>query len=285
VKELLRICVAFAALIASPVMSADLVVTSQVAPVFSWEGFYVGANIGRAWGHSRVDSFFHCPTQTMGLCPYDDPANLGTFSVANNGSLTATGSVIGGQAGYNLQDGSVVYGVEVDINSFHLAGTQTAGGLVPVGVGQSFFVGANFDTHWLLTARGRLGWVVAPQILLYATGGLAVTSISVGNSFTDNAAAFGFSDNVNGSSSASATHVGYTVGGGAEWAVIGNLSVRAEYMYVDFSSVSTIMHSNLAGFTVPDVMYTSAKLHANIARIGLNYKFGYTPVGTILRGG
>ena len=282
VKQLYLTGVAFAALIAGPAMAADFAVPALAVPVFSWEGFYVGANVGRAWGHSLVNSIFACPTTpTMGLCPYDDPANLGTFSSANSGSLTAAGLVAGGQAGYNLQTGPVVYGVEVDFNSFHLSGSQTAGGLVPVGVGQSFLVGANFDTHWLFTARGRLGWTVAPQILLYATGGLAVTSMSVGNSFTDNAAAFGFANNVNGSSSTSAMHLGYAVGGGAEWALSGNLSVKAEYMYVDFSSVrTTTLNTNLAGATVADVMYTSVKLHANVARIGLNYKFGYTPVVT-----
>jgi outer membrane immunogenic protein len=66
-----------------------------VAPPFSWTGFYLGANIGGAWGRRNVtDSLF-------GL-------NLSN-SVNNNGAFIG-----GGQLGYNYQFGNFVLGIEGD---------------------------------------------------------------------------------------------------------------------------------------------------------------------------
>jgi outer membrane immunogenic protein len=150
---------------------------------------------------------------------------------------------------------------------------------VPSGFGQSFAVTTSVDTNWLFTARPRIGWLIQPQLLVYATGGLALTSLKVGNNVSDNCAAVvlcGLPDLV-GASSASETRTGYAVGAGGEWAFNPHWSVKGEYLYVNFGSVSTTLTTNLAGSqfpnTVPNTMTTSAKLSASIARVGLNYKF------------
>lgn len=70
-------------------------------------------------------------------------------------------------------------------------------------------------------------------MLLYATGGVAVTELEVSNTFSDT----GLS--TTGASSACDTKVGYAGGGGAEWAIGGNWTVKAESLYVDFGSVRT----------------------------------------------
>jgi outer membrane immunogenic protein len=57
---------------------------------------------------------------------------------------------------------------------------------MPSGSGQTFAVTTSVDTSWLFTARPRIGWLVQPQLLLYATGGLAVTNLKVGNNVSDN---------------------------------------------------------------------------------------------------
>jgi outer membrane immunogenic protein len=108
------------------------------------------------------------------------------------------------------------------------------------------------------------------MVLLYATGGLAVTDFRVSNSYTttNNPANTAF-----GASSRSDTRVGWTAGGGAEWALTGNWRVKAEYLYVDFGSNSTSANVNDGTFAVNNVFLTSANLRAHIARGGINYRF------------
>jgi outer membrane immunogenic protein len=243
------------------------------AAAYSWTGFYVGANAGYAWGHSDPASNFTCPIP--GACPYINPVQLAAFSAAGTGSLSPNGFTGGGQVGYNYQNGQFLYGVELDIESFRLNATLAGGGLVPSGAGQSSAVATSVGTDWLFTARPRVGWLVQPQLLLYATGGLAVTSLKVGNNVSDNCAAVFLCGlpNLAGASSTSGTMAGYAVGGGGEWAFCQHWSVKAEYLYVNFGSVSTTLTTNLAGAAAPNTMTTSAKLNASIARFGLNYKF------------
>jgi outer membrane immunogenic protein len=164
--------------------------------------------------------------------------------------------------------GKVVTGLEADFNSLSFHKSSSLGGPVPVG-GLSFAVTTAVDTSWLATARGRLGWEVTPGYLIYATGGLAVTEIKVSNSFADN-----FAPVVSGTSSTRKTKAGWTIGGGIEAALQGNWTVKAEYLYVNFGSVSTTFATNtVAPATVADVMTTSADLRASIVRVGFNYKF------------
>src|SRR5215471_9098997 len=68
-----------------------------VAPPFSWTGFYLGANIGGAWGRRSVtDSLFGLSLSN---------------SVNNNGAFIG-----GGQLGYNYQCGNFVLGIEGDFD-------------------------------------------------------------------------------------------------------------------------------------------------------------------------
>jgi outer membrane immunogenic protein len=98
---------------------------------YGWTGFYVGANAGYAWGHSDPASSFTCPAP--GACPYNVPVQLSAFNAAGTGILSPNGFTGGGQAGYNYQSGQLLYGVELDIESFRLNRSLTGGGLMPVG--------------------------------------------------------------------------------------------------------------------------------------------------------
>jgi outer membrane immunogenic protein len=145
---------------------------------------------------------------------------------------------------------------------------------------------------WLGTVRGRLGYV-ADRLLLYATGGLAFGRVEVDSSAT----ATGFfvpgstvpctptTCPVWGFSGSGVTKIGWTVGGGAEWAVGGNWSAKFEYLFVDLGSFNTTFtgfpgcfgptsgaiiacHFQLAG-----VGNISSRITDNIVRVGLNYQF------------
>ena len=86
-----------AVLLAAPALAADLPRRAPAAapvPVFtqafSWQGLYVGAQVGYAWGESDVGVF------------NATPAGLGAAALEPNGLLA------GLHAGYNWQRGSLV---------------------------------------------------------------------------------------------------------------------------------------------------------------------------------
>ena len=79
-------------------------------------------------------------------------------------------------------------------------------------------------------------------------------------------------DTAAGASSSSKTLAGWIVGGGVEWAFAQNWTVKAEYLYADFGSVSTSANVN-STFANPNLFSSSADFKANIVRAGLNYKF------------
>lgn len=232
---------------------------------FSWTGFYVGVNAGYAWSDADASSSFSCP---VGVCRYTNATNLAAFGAAGSGDLAAEGFTGGVQAGYNWQSGSAVLGVELDYNAFNVNGSRSAGGAIPAVLVGTFGTTAAVDTDWLFTARARLGWTVSPNLLLYVTGGLAVTDARVSNSFADSVAPIAA-----GASGRSDTLTGWTLGGGLEWAFDRNWSFKTEYLYVDFGSVSTTSSVVTTAGTAANAFATSVDVNAHIARVGINYKF------------
>jgi len=149
-KSVLAIGLGFAALLGArgTAVAADLSLAPlykappvQVAPVYNWTGFYLGANGGGGWGHS----FWNNSTTGINL----------------------SGGQAGGTVGYNQQLGSIVFGVEGDGDWSGFKETNTTPGC-PGGCTTS-------DT-WLSTVRGRIGYAF-DRVMPYATGGLAVGDI------------------------------------------------------------------------------------------------------------
>jgi outer membrane immunogenic protein len=252
---------------------------SPAARAQDWSGFYFGANLGGVWGNSDASADVSCPAGTGYLCRSNLPnVNNGpAVAGAGAGSLSSSGAIGGGQAGYNVQSRDFVYGFEVDLSALDLNASRQASGNYPtpaVGVaGNTFTIGSALNTNWLFTARGRLGWSVS-NLLIYATGGLAVTDVKVTSTYNDNLAAVGFTPGASMFAHNTDTKYGFVVGGGAEWALTGNWSLRGEYLYVDFGSVTTsglVTNPDLQGTATP--ISISEDLSEHIARAGINYRF------------
>ena len=188
------------AVVSTAAVAADLpsrkapVYAPVAAPMFTWTGFYVGANLGYGFNHSdRVGVF--------------DPAYLG-----NIGKADSKGLLGGLQAGYNWQAGAMVYGLEGDFNWTGMK--KSVGGVVPG-------YGATAKIPMFATLRVRLGYAMG-NALLYATGGLAVSDVKY--RLVDFGTATATShDNWRAS---------WTLGGGLEYAFNNNWSAKVEYLYV-----------------------------------------------------
>jgi outer membrane immunogenic protein len=130
-------------------------------------------------------------------------------------SIDTDGFLLGGFAGYNYQVGNIVAGAEADIGYSWEDGSN-AGVTSESGVEGSL--------------RARLGYVVSPNILLYATAGGAAKDLEVSG--------FGDSD--------SNTMIGWTAGAGADMMVTENIFGRVEYRYTDFGSEDFTLNGTTA---------------------------------------
>jgi outer membrane immunogenic protein len=235
-----------------------------MAAAGNWSGLYVGGNLGYGWGDGNTD-FSFLPT----------PVRFGV----NNTTLGARSSgVIGGaQLGYNWQIGSVVTGLEADIQASGIKGSARAiptfasnGLTIPNGV-----LSSEQKLSWFGTVRGRVGVTVTPELLLYGTGGLAYGLVDASANFffvsTSSAGRFEY----RAPASVSNTKVGWTAGAGAEWMFARNWSAKLEYLYVDLGSESAIGTVTINQVLVPPsaVGYTWHNTRENIVRAGVNYHF------------
>jgi outer membrane immunogenic protein len=136
--------------------AADLYYKAPVVavPVYNWTGFYIGGNVGGAWGN------FDPRTLTVysddgWIVPTDAPA----IDRVGIQSSKPTGFTGGFEAGYNWQSRNFVFGVEGDIEALSLSSRASGSALYP-GYPYTFTVTSDIGTTWLATVRGRLGYAV-----------------------------------------------------------------------------------------------------------------------------
>ena len=294
--------VVLTALVTAPAMAADLAPRVHRRPVavvapFSWTGFYVGANIGGAWENTETNySYVSTPVSggfesvfgTGG--PLNVPGLSAVASAIAQGFLpTSLGSrhpgvfTAGGQLGYNVQINQLVLGAEADINWLS-GGVRTTSYAASVSAPQPVGTLTNTDTQsaglrWIGTVRGRLGLAVN-RALFYATGGLAYGQAVASSSgiVLDN----GRNPDLY-LGDASGLRTGYTVGGGLEYAVTNNLTIRGEYLYYNLGTATYAVAAANALAAGEGLYITgSQKFDGSLVRFGLNYKFGnyYAPVVT-----
>jgi outer membrane immunogenic protein len=239
-----------------------------------WSGWYVGANLGGTWGDTS-----HHLTATPGAgAVVIPPADASQISLIGSSNSNPGGFTAGGEGGYNwmfkYQDGGtainyVLVGLETDFDYLDLKQSRsgTFQSALMVNPAPSTPVTATVSqgtkTEWIWTVRPRLGYATGSW-LFYATAGLALSDIKLTTSYADT-----FSPANVGSASKTSTEAGWTAGAGIGYAISPTWSLKAEYLYASFGSVSqTAVISNGYGSITSS---TDAK--ANIARVGVDYRF------------
>jgi outer membrane immunogenic protein len=160
------------------------------------------------------------------------------------GTYEVSGALLGATLGYNHQVGSWVLGIEGDIDWSSIGGQVT---------GPVMGIPATFETQlpWLNTFRGRVGYAFG-SFLPYITGGGAFGGVRATDAIT-----IPGSGNVLGG--LSDVRLGWTAGAGLEYALTQNLSVKAEYLYVDLGSDILVLDD--------------VKFSAHLLRGGVNWRF------------
>lgn len=251
-KLLVAASIAAAAFCGAPAFAADMPMKAPSYAPWSWTGFYVGGNVGGAWGHV-TNNWLPGGAFTAG--------SAAGLEAAADPSFHPSSFIGGGQLGYNYQTGSIVSGFEADISGLNLNSSRTASLTGVPNFAAGAFLTETAKNDFLATVRGRLGYA-ANNWLLYGTGGLAVGQAKYTDFLNFNSiGATQFAES-------SKTRTGWTLGGGVEYALAGNWSMKTEYLYIDLGKSTAV--SIFPGFTITH----EHGLTEQIVRIALNYKFG-----------
>jgi len=264
--------------------AANMPVKALPPALLAWTGWYAGVNAG------YIDAVGRTNTDALSVESNTPENAIRLVNSATNQFNHRNGDFLGGaQIGYNYQfSPSFVAGLEADIQGSALRRDHLATNSEITRFGGAWITTSSVSNSldWLGTVRGRVGVTPTPSLLLYATGGLAYGGVrsSTRVNFDNNDVA------TTGATSGSISDIrfGWTAGGGLEWMFAPNWTAKLEYLYYDLGSVSyatgtaTVDPSfaqTLPGFGPETIATrTSTRFEGNIARVGLNYKFGGGPV-------
>jgi outer membrane immunogenic protein len=222
-------------------MAADMPMSYKappVAPSFSWTGCYIGGNGGGGRGMNE-----------------QQPITGQSFIADHN-----SGWLAGVQGGCDYQVGSFVVGVEGQFDWADMKDTTAT--LPPGAIG--FLLTTQLDR--VATATGRVGYAF-DRILLYAKGGAAFAHFNHQMTQTDFAS-------LTADFKGSRDVAGFVVGGGLEFALLPNLSLKAEYNYFDFGTngYSLACSGNPGCANVPSLP-ASVRQNMQTVMLGVNWRF------------
>jgi outer membrane immunogenic protein len=238
-----------------------------VALPYNWTGCYIGGNVGGLWADKNFGSIQN----------YANNSENGP-SLGDGQNVQGTGVLIGGQVGCNCQVGQWVFGAQVDEDWTNASGsgTQSYGYLAQSGVQSAATVNASqslysynltnhFQVNSLGSASARVGWAF-DRFLPYIKGGVGWETVNYNESL-NYGASFGWSQ------SWGETLVGWTVGGGFEYAFTDHLTAFAEGDYYDFGSKDL----NACFLSSSCISYANYSRNVNetdwVGKVGLNWKF------------
>jgi high affinity Mn2+ porin len=232
----------------SSAVAADMAVKAPPQPVstaYDWSGFYLGGNVGYAWGKSNFSDPPDGISGSMGLSQ-----TINTFD--ESGSF-----LVGAQGGYNyMLPNRWVIGGEFDLSA---PSFQNPTGISVSGMSTfaSPFGSETYTENMLVsgTMRARIGYAPG-HWLLYATGGLAwsYNQLSLTNNVT------GVSD------SPFLWRLGWAAGAGVETPIAPHWTARLEYLYTDYGNRSVMFANNAQNF--------SSNWSLSELRAGVDYHFG-----------
>jgi outer membrane immunogenic protein len=251
--------------LAAPALAADMAPAPytkappvMVADVYSWSGCYIGGDVGGGSARQRGSEF----TIPVGF-------NAAPTSVSGTSSSVMGGVYVG--CNYEFAPRWVV-GVEGDWSASSFSNTLLAPNLflngLPVGSGGVTYTQS---LSWIASARARLGYAVAPTVLLYVTGGGAWgnPSFSGNHTYASPCPNCSLTGNISNSSS-----TGWVAGGGIDWAPWhNNWIVRAEGLYYSLGGASALGFQQ--GTTTPaTTAWNWNRVTVVEGRVGVSYKFG-----------
>jgi outer membrane immunogenic protein len=224
---------------AAPASAADMPMKAApvpyVAPIYNWNGFYIGGNGGWGMVSNCVDFVIN---------------GVGTAS----GCRDRSGGVIGGQLGYRWQSSQWVFGLEAQGDWADLSNQRVSL------IDDRFSTRTKTSGIGLFTGQIGYAWNAS---LFYVKGGAAVTDTR-----------FSVLENTFGNEllSQSATRWGGTVGVGWEYGFAPNWSAGIEYDHLFMGHANNSFTST--NTTVVNFLNSRVNQDVDLVTLRINYRFG-----------
>ncbi|MFY9626564.1 MAG: outer membrane beta-barrel protein [Methylocystis sp.] len=218
--------------------------------IFSWEGVYLGTQVG--YGLNTVSE--------QGADPIPGYAGIGN-PVSYSQNYSSRGPLTGFHVGYNKQYGSLVLGVEGDVD---YAGQNTSKTLFnSLGLALGGPTQTNIQDNFRWSVRGRAGYA-DDRALYYVTGGVVNGGYNVQQNYWTLGGATPFNP---GNDTYNIERFGWTVGAGIEYAFTNTWSANLEYRHSDFGT-AVVNSVQVPGLTLRE--------HAadDSVRLGVSYHIG-----------
>ncbi len=238
------------------------------APV-SWGGWHAGVDAGLIQTRQNYST---APGGTLVSLPFVGSPNWGSDQTA----VSPYKFLAGLQGGYDwaLRD-KIMLGIEADLQLNDQSSNKTNAfqpAVSPPGTLVSNT--SSSKTPWLSTLRGRIGYLPDPNLMIYGTAGLAYGQIKDKFSSTVNVGSTlieVFPYNI------SKMAFGYALGGGGEWAIDRNWSLKADYTYIRLSTNTNqtipTVYRGPSSLATDVVTLSTSKEQINLIRLGVIYRF------------
>ncbi|NGM38604.1 outer membrane beta-barrel protein [Methylobacterium sp. DB0501] len=231
---------------------------SSLLPAFvGWSGGYAGIE-GSAGGSYGAYNFG--PTTIgAGAVPAFKTGDATGRSDRGREATTAVGGVFGG---WNWQQGSWIYGLEVSIDGANLKRpvASTVPGFGYADINPAFnLIRGKTDLYGML--RARFGYSF-DRYLVYATFGLAGANARFLASYPN------LASNGAAASQRDMSYLGFTLGAGAQFAIHPNFAVGIDYRYIDLGDSSRfgfgIVPGSTGGPVTTQANFTSHQMMARL---------------------
>ena len=247
-KQLFAQAAALAVIMAGPAVAADmpLEAATPFAARFNWTSCYLGGHLGGGFAHKALTD----PVQLV----QDSILGAGSTNGITTVSPSPSGVVIGGQIGCDYQFApSWVIGIEGAASASTMKGSRVFG--LPLGPDTAI---AKASTDFLPSVTARLGYAI-DNVLLYGKGGVALAGdkYNVIGTFQGTPFAFEGLD----------LRLGWTVGGGVDWAFSRHWSVNVEYDYYQFGHSRVLMSDPINAFAG----IVDTRQSVQVVKAGLNF--------------
>lgn len=258
---------------ASAAQAADVIIPHETAPAaiaapsFSWTGFYIGGQVGNF--SSKVDEFSAATNNKIGNKDWmPKPSGfMGGIYVGSNVDL-GNGLILGVEtdAVWADREESKNRAAETVATDYKdtfdkLKPTYASGKSKDSITATSKRIDSvSLKAKWSGATRVRVGFAAVDRIMPYVAGGIAyaqvqrVDSVKVTDENNTDIGTATISD-------ASKTMVGFTIGGGIDFAMTDNVLLRAEYRYSDYGKKAFVKDGDKIAYKTNDF------------RVGVAYKF------------
>jgi outer membrane immunogenic protein len=250
--RLLTSAVSSLSIISGAALAADLPVKGPYTapiPAFTWSSCYAGASGGGGWARKDI-------TDPIALAQ-DLLAGSPVTGGVTTAKLSPSGYLIGGQFGcdYQAAGSNWIIGFEGAFSGANIEDDRFFG--LPSGnPGEQAHVSGRID--FITSGTARLG-LTSDRWLLYVKGGVAGASDKYSVVGTFQGTPFNFQG--------VGLRVGWTAGGGLEWALFENWSVKLAYDFYDFGTKTVSMNDNNLELSGP----VRVKQTVQAVTLGLNF--------------